>query len=198
MFIMRFFFSNPPMIRSKASWNSVMPTASVSMRTGSGLALFVLALLFIVPGAYAQVLDLTVSVDGMACPFCAFGVEKKLRGVDGADTIDISMKDGTATITALEGRSVAVGQVPGAIRDAGFSPGTIRISARGGIAADGKSLYLQADGQRFLLSGVEGSLKEQVKAAQERGGSVVLHGIVRERSGGEWTLTPESVGEEMP
>jgi hypothetical protein len=25
------------------------------------------------------VLDLTVSVDGMACPFCSFGVEKKLR-----------------------------------------------------------------------------------------------------------------------
>jgi hypothetical protein len=49
------------------------------MRTGGGLAFFALALLFIVPGAHAQVLDLTVSVDGMACPFYAFGVEKKLR-----------------------------------------------------------------------------------------------------------------------
>jgi copper chaperone CopZ len=168
------------------------------MRTGSGLAFLVLALLLIVPGAYAQVLEVTVSVDGMACPFCAFGVEKKLRGVDGAGKIDVSMKDGTATITAQEGRSVEVGQVPEAIRDAGFSPGTIRISARGWIAADSKSIYLQADGQRFLLSGVEDGLEEQIKAAQERQEAVVLHGIIRESESGEWTLTPESVGEEKP
>jgi copper chaperone CopZ len=173
-------------------------SGEVSMRTGSGLGFFVLALLFIVPGAHAQVMDLTVSVDGMACPFCAFGVEKRLRGVDGASSIEVSMKDGTATITAQEGRSVEVSQVPGAIRDAGFSPGTIRISARGGIAADGSARYLQVDGQRFLLSGVEGSLKEEVKAAQEGGGAVVLRGIVEERSGGEWTLRPESIGEEKP
>jgi copper chaperone CopZ len=162
------------------------------------MAFLILALLFIVPGAHAQVLEVTVSVDGMACPFCAFGVEKKLRGVDGAGKIDVSMKDGTATITPEEGRSIEIGQVPGAIRDAGFSPGTIRISARGGFAADGNNLYLRADGQRFLLSGVEGSLEEQVKAAQEKGETVVLHGIIRESESGKWALTPESVEEEKP
>ena len=31
--------------------------------------------------AQARVSALTVAVDGMACPFCAFGVEKKLKTV---------------------------------------------------------------------------------------------------------------------
>ncbi len=59
------------------------------MRIRTGTVLLVLYLLAFAAGTQAQVTSLTVSVDGLACPFCAYGVEKKLKRVEGVKSIDV-------------------------------------------------------------------------------------------------------------
>lgn len=99
---------------------------------------FVWLVLVLVGPGHAQVQRATVAVDGMACPFCAYGVEKRLRKVDSVGSVSISTRDGEATLRARNGASIAVEQVPSAVRKAGFTPGVIQIDATGRVASDSK------------------------------------------------------------
>ena len=42
-----------------------------------------------------------LQIDGLACPFCAYGVEKKLKSVEGVKSLEVSINKG-AIIMALE------------------------------------------------------------------------------------------------
>jgi copper chaperone CopZ len=70
-----------------------------------------------------------VNVNGMACPFCAYGIEKKLRAIAGARNVKVDLEAGRATFEAPAG-SVSEEQVKQAIKDAGFSPGKIEIKRK--------------------------------------------------------------------
>ncbi len=59
--------------------------------------------LIITPSIKAQIHDVTVIVKGMACPYCAYGVEKKLKKLDGVATITIKIKEGTVILKAKQG-----------------------------------------------------------------------------------------------
>lgn len=41
-------------------------------------------------------------VDGLACPFCAYGVEKKLNTIKGVQGIGVEIASGTVTVTMAE------------------------------------------------------------------------------------------------
>lgn len=70
-----------------------------------------------------------VRVNGMACPFCAYGIEKKLRALPGAREVKVDLEAGRATFEAPAG-TVSREQVQKAIKDAGFSPGEIKVQHR--------------------------------------------------------------------
>lgn len=56
------------------------------------LTLIFLALLLSVP-ALAGGLNYRVGVNGLACPFCAYGIEKRLNTIDGVKkSVSISMR----------------------------------------------------------------------------------------------------------
>ncbi len=44
-----------------------------------------------------------VYVDGLSCPFCAYGIEKKFSKVKGVEKIDIDLKTGTTIVTMASG-----------------------------------------------------------------------------------------------
>ncbi len=70
--------------------------------------------------------QIEVRVNGMACPFCAYGIQKKLRALPGARDVKVDLDSGRATFEAPSG-SVTEEQVKQAIKDAGFSPVKIEI-----------------------------------------------------------------------
>ena len=70
-----------------------------------------------------------VHVNGMACPFCAYGIEKKLRALPGARDVKVDLEAGRASFVAPAG-TVSKEQVQQAIRDAGFSTAEIKIEHR--------------------------------------------------------------------
>tara|TARA_R110002110_G_scaffold129060_1_gene309069 strand:- start:2375 stop:2701 length:327 start_codon:yes stop_codon:yes gene_type:complete len=64
-----------------------------------------------------------LQVDGLACPFCAYGVEKKLNGVDGVKAIEIDIKSGTVTVTMTDGATLDEAKAKTAVEAAGFALG---------------------------------------------------------------------------
>ncbi len=60
-------------------------------------------------------------VDGLACPFCAYGVEKKVGGLAGVKNVDINIDSGLVAVTMTPGASLNEATAKQAVSDAGFS-----------------------------------------------------------------------------
>lgn len=60
-------------------------------------------------------------VDGLACPFCAYGVEKKVGGLDGVEKIDIDIDGGVVLVTLADGATLDEAAAKQAIDEAGFT-----------------------------------------------------------------------------
>ena len=165
------------------------------MQRGVGFALSFIICLASISLAQAQLRTLTVYVDGMACPFCAYGIEKKLKRVEGVKSLYIDINAGTATLRAEEGRSVNLGQVPQAVRDSGFTAREMRVEATGIVRReDARRLLLQygGAGESFYLEGMDSALRERLIEYAETGQKVSVRGTLKMRPEG-WALRPESV-----
>ena len=60
-------------------------------------------------------------VDGLACPFCAYGVEKKVGGLDGVEKVEIEIEEGIVAVTLAEGATLDEAAARQAVEQAGFS-----------------------------------------------------------------------------
>ena len=66
--------------------------------------------------------QITIRVDGLSCPFCAYGLEKKLKRLEGTEHVRIDIDSGVAEITVAEGKAIAEEDLNKAVVDAGFTP----------------------------------------------------------------------------
>lgn len=156
-------------------------------------------LVFLAGVAQARVSALTVAVDGMACPFCAFGVEKKLKTVKGMESVAVDMKTGTASLTAGPAESIHFQEVPKAIKEAGFTAGVMKITISGTInkESDG-SFVLIFDGPSLPLIVENNDLTAPLNNYAESGKSAVLNGTLIKKGNKAWSLTPESITAAIP
>jgi mercuric ion binding protein len=60
-------------------------------------------------------------VDGLACPYCAYGIEKKLKAIEGVGKIDVDLNAGLVTVEVDEGVSLTEPQMETLFQDAGFT-----------------------------------------------------------------------------
>lgn len=65
--------------------------------------------------------SVTLRVDGMSCPFCAYGLEKRLREIEAVDDLIIRVSDGLVQIRVKEGRALTDEVLRDAVSRAGFS-----------------------------------------------------------------------------
>lgn len=69
-----------------------------------------------------------IEVKGLSCPFCAYGLEKKLKEIEGATDVEIDIKQGLATFKIDKNQQPKKDQLRKAVKDAGFTPEEITIS----------------------------------------------------------------------
>lgn len=81
--------------------------------------------------------DATVYVDGMACPFCAYGIEKKLNTLDAVRKMEVQLEKGRVLLAFKEGQSVTKDEIQKAVANAGFTARTIEFA--GEASADPSS-----------------------------------------------------------
>ncbi len=62
-----------------------------------------------------------VEVDGLACPFCAYGIEKQLGKIDGVDSVETDIKSGLVVITMEPGATLEEDDARRAVEKAGFT-----------------------------------------------------------------------------
>ena len=60
-------------------------------------------------------------VDGLACPYCAYGIEKKLKKISGLSNIKVDLAKGIVTVDASDGTLLNEKQMKTLFKDAGFT-----------------------------------------------------------------------------
>ena len=81
----------------------------------------VLSLAFVSISALAVQQAYKLRVDGLACPFCAYGIEKKLTALKGVQRTEVDIASGTVIVTMAEGASLDEAAATKAVKDAGFT-----------------------------------------------------------------------------
>ena len=163
-----------------------------------GLTLLATAI-FVAP-AWAQVESATVAVNGMSCPFCAYGIEKRLKKVEGVRSVNISTKQGTARLVAKDQESIAVDQIPGAVKKAGFTAGGITVEVVGVITTDEQdrvALRVRGADQTFLLTTFDTKEEEELRSLAEKGASVRVEGPLHDHVDELSAINPHKV-EKIP
>lgn len=61
-----------------------------------------------------------VGIDGLACPFCSYGIEKQIQKLEGVEQVETNIRLGQLRIQMLDGKTLARPQVEAAIERAGF------------------------------------------------------------------------------
>ncbi len=79
-----------------------------------------LALFLLLPLAYADS-TYSLGVDGLACPFCAYGIEKKLSAIEGVEKMEVDIRSGQVIVTMTEDASLSEDRARQAVNDAGFT-----------------------------------------------------------------------------
>ncbi len=79
-----------------------------------------LLLLAMAQTALAETTVYSIRVDGLACPYCAYGIEKKLNELDGVKFIDMDLEKGVVTVETYDVK-LGDAQLKQLFTDSGFT-----------------------------------------------------------------------------
>ncbi|MGH7943842.1 MAG: heavy-metal-associated domain-containing protein [Opitutaceae bacterium] len=68
-----------------------------------------------------------IQVKGLACPFCVQGLEKHLKKIPGVAGVTTSLEKGEVVVHIEDPQKVTEDELRKAVKNAGFTAGTIRI-----------------------------------------------------------------------
>ncbi len=81
--------------------------------------------------------EVRVNVKGLACPFCAYNIEKRVKKLDGVDRkapFNVSLERGEASFTWKPSVPFGPTVVNKQVKRAGFTPGTIDVTVSGHLS----------------------------------------------------------------
>ena len=89
----------------------------ILQKTGLTLAL----MLFTAVAASAEPQTYKLQVDGLACPFCAYGIEKQLSAIEGVEELDTDIAASVILLTMKDGDLLDETAAEQAVERAGFT-----------------------------------------------------------------------------
>ncbi len=92
----------------------------IARRAGGMLAVAVLAVFLWTGAAFADSAVYRLRVDGLTCPFCAYGIEKRLSTIGGVLTLKTDIAAGVIIVTMKDGKQLGEAEARRAVEAAGF------------------------------------------------------------------------------
>ncbi|MAZ28604.1 MAG: heavy metal transporter [Cytophagaceae bacterium] len=128
--------------------------------------------LFTAMSAAAQDMDkFYVQVDGLGCPFCAYGLEKKFKEFKGIKDVAIEIETGDFSFSYPADKALTMEAVENQVVKAGYTPITTKVTradgkvensedGAGAIAADA-----QLKNEKIFVAGVCGMCQARIEKA---------------------------------
>ncbi len=86
----------------------------------------VMAVVSLIAGSAMAQTKHIIGVDGMSCPFCAYGLEKKLKKVKDVESVAINLNEGEVMVIAKAGATIKEESLRKAVHDAGFTVSSLK------------------------------------------------------------------------
>jgi len=81
----------------------------------------IIVLIVLSVNAFADNTEYKMRVDGLACPYCAYGIEKKLTAIEGIEGIDVDLEKGLVIVVAADGVVLSEKKMEKLFQDSGFT-----------------------------------------------------------------------------
>jgi len=81
--------------------------------------------------AFAAGPSYELEVNGLACPFCAYGIEKQLNRIEGVEALVTDIEAGAVRVTMQDGHILTEFRAREAVDKAGFTLGGFQESGSG-------------------------------------------------------------------
>ncbi len=78
--------------------------------------------------ATAERTYIQIRVNGLSCPFCAYGLEKKLKKIAGQKNLHIQLEEGLVTLDVPADKKPAKETIQKIVTDAGFTAKEVNFS----------------------------------------------------------------------
>ena len=128
----------------------------------------------------------TVAVDGLTCPFCAYGLEKRIKKLSAVQKSTINIKKGTMELLPKKGEHIEINAVKDAVKSGGFTPREMWVALVGkliewngettlSIVSENKEK--QKDETKYRLK-ANGQLKQLKASVKPSGQDVLIAGKV--------------------
>lgn len=121
--------------------------------------------------------EFSVQVDGLGCPFCAYGLEKKFKELKGIKKVKIEMETGMMDFKYPTDKALTIEQVEKQVEKAGYTPVSVSIKrADGTVEATETKEAVAVDASElrtveFFVAGNCGMCKARIeKSAKSVGG----------------------------
>ena len=73
-----------------------------------------------------------VQVDGLGCPFCAYGLEKKIKKLKGIKKLSIDMEEGLMTFNYPNEKALALAEIEKLVDEAGYTAMSTEVNRADG------------------------------------------------------------------
>lgn len=102
-----------------------------------------------------------IRVDGLACYFCSYGLERFFKKTGKIYSMDINLKSGIVTIRFVKGKKLpSAKDIYKYVHDAGFTPRWIEVKLKGRFSANEKSFIISENKQSL---DIELNIKDREK-----------------------------------
>lgn len=68
-----------------------------------------------------------IRIDGMACPFCTYNIQRQVEALDGVEAVDVSLDRGEAYVTLSKQNPPSAEQLREAVKSAGFTARKVQM-----------------------------------------------------------------------
>jgi len=110
-------------------------------------------------------------VDGLGCPYCAYGLEKKFKKVKGIKNVKIEIEEGIFTFTVPSDLELQVEEVNNRVDLAGYTAKTIEIERADGKIDKMELSYADVETNKsaeFAVFGICNMCKSRIENAARR------------------------------
>ena len=151
-----------------------------------------LATLLLASQSYAGIQSAVIQVDGLTCPFCAYGLEKKFKALPGVSGMKVRMRTGKVEVLFKENAIPTVESLRKAVVDGGFTPREIELSINGRLLnfedQHGVHFAIEDTGVKFVLLPPEDKSKVELERIEKewlrlrKEGRVIVTGRLHEHT----------------
>ena len=98
-----------------------------------------------------------VQVDGLGCPFCAYGLEKKFKEFKGIKNVKIDIETGDFSFSYPSEKSLTLADVEKQVEKAGYTPITAKVERANGKVEESSAMT--------MMKKTEGTVSKNVMVA---------------------------------